>query len=745
MQAEINEEKLKKRRAARILLSEKRSKKPKTAADISAEDKYPEPNSEKDTMQIKTLSASKELQLVAIQWIKANRPAGLYRDWYPMLVNYWMSGKDPNFTGKLIPSYSTVYNWLQRHKDGPNSIQEIPAVPVAAIAAGVGGSPSLGDTVSDSGILSGVLAGALKHILKHLCEHDQYASIIRLSSISTKLWSLAKADVHYKQAANMRPGGDENVDALVRMLDFGCADGGLEMLAGASVQPPLLLTCGSSPALKLKFAALDKEMLCTIQSAASRRFLMKYCDGLHLVGTGTFGAVFILMKDSRSTGTAMKIFHRATTLEGAAKEGGKDAGALFYSRLLQKAKGASRVRSDISPFAPVAVDMGGTTGLVFFQDKDQKPYGYTALFMQEAVGTFSEEVQGLSALFRDKDGKVDASAFIILAVAMKSVLGAVKTMHATGMTHRDIKPDNIVMSSNLDQGGYVHRRTSDGKKVIAVMIDFGLAAFPGIYLVPQQHFAKFISKPLEAVAAGQEKGNKSVADSRMGTPRAKSMVLNANSTSAHKTILKANDEAMVGGQGGEPIHISESSLNRIAACVPSVGGDGIPPKERAGSYGTTVYGPPEKAPQPAAGMLHIPSGDWKPGDMWALGIIFAEILSGKPKSISLLAEHDKKIFAQTTDRVLWHTRLAKNMLPTSKEMADSGDLVPDEWQPAMDFLRGLTKYAPDERLTAGLAIQHPFIKLADRYRSDMSTTINITAKRARVLSENAAPPAAAPQ
>ncbi len=63
--------------------------------------------------------------------------------------------------------------------------------------------------------------------------------------------------------------------------------------------------------------------------------------------------------------------------------------------------------------------MGGTTGLVFFQDKDHKPYGYTALFMQEAVGTFSEEVHGLSALFRDKDGKVDASAFIILAVAMK--------------------------------------------------------------------------------------------------------------------------------------------------------------------------------------------------------------------------------------------------------------------------------------------------------------------------------------
>ena len=72
----------------------------------------------------------------------------------------------------------------------------------------------------------------------------------------------------------------------------------------------------------------------------------------------------------------------------------------------------------------------------------------------------------------------------MLAVAMKSVLGAVETMHATGMTHRDIKPDNIVMSFNLNQGGCVHRRTSDGKKVIAVMIDFGMAAFNGIYLVP---------------------------------------------------------------------------------------------------------------------------------------------------------------------------------------------------------------------------------------------------------------------
>ncbi len=129
-------------------------------------------------------------------------------------------------------------------------------------------------------------------VLKHLCENDQYTRIIRLSSISSKHLAFAKAGVRYKRATNIGPGGDKDVDALVRMLDSGREEGGLEMLAGASDQPQLLLTCGRTSALKLKFTAHDKDMLCTIQSAVSRRFLMQYCDGLHLVGTGTFGAVF---------------------------------------------------------------------------------------------------------------------------------------------------------------------------------------------------------------------------------------------------------------------------------------------------------------------------------------------------------------------------------------------------------------------------------------------------------------------
>jgi hypothetical protein len=84
--------------------------------------------------------------------------------------------------------------------------------------------------------------------------------------------------------------------------------------------------------------------------------------------------------------------------------------------------------------APVTVSMGGPSGLIFFPDVQHKPHGYTALFMQVAEGTVSEEVKGLSILFQQKEEKVDGHAFILLAVGMKSVLVAVQTMHATGMT-----------------------------------------------------------------------------------------------------------------------------------------------------------------------------------------------------------------------------------------------------------------------------------------------------------------------
>ena len=135
-------------------------------------------------------------------------------------------------------------------------------------------------------------------------------------------------------------------------------------------------------------------------------------------------------------------------------------------------------------------------------------------------------------LFQQKEGKVDGHAFILLAVVMKSVLGAVQTMHATGMTHRDIKPDNIMMTTNLDQGGFVHRLMITGKKAVAILIDFGLATFPGVYYVQTQHFPKFILKPMEESVPEERHG----LSAAMGTPRASSIAMNAQNQSGSKTI-----------------------------------------------------------------------------------------------------------------------------------------------------------------------------------------------------------------
>ena len=477
LQAENRAAKESARLASRALLSLKRARSPQAKnqiTELSAIDCAPKGK--------RARSARKTVDLgiihAAVSWINTNRSPSQYRDWYSLLVAYWMSGKESKFSGQPVPLYNTVYQWLQRFaNDKLNEPQENHGAKVTMDPNPMQRSHK---KTASSDVLSGLrcaLEAALKHVLKYLNEKNQHRTIILLSSISQNIWSLAQADVHYRQAANMRPGGDKDLDALVRMLDYsfeGVADPGPSL-------PQLELSCAETSVMRIKFGALDKEMLRTVNSVESRRFLNKHCDGLKLVGMGTFGAVFILMKGLKSTGIAMKIFHRPTSLAGAAKEGGKDAGALYYSKLLQKAKGAARVRSDIAPFAPVTVSMGGPSGLIFFPDVQHKPHGYTALFMQEAEGTFTEEVKGLSMLFQQKEGKVDGHAFILLAVVMKSVLGAVQTMHATGMTHRDIKPDNIMMTTNLDQGGFVHRLMITGKKAVAILIDFGLAAFPGVH------------------------------------------------------------------------------------------------------------------------------------------------------------------------------------------------------------------------------------------------------------------------
>jgi serine/threonine protein kinase len=93
--------------------------------------------------------------------------------------------------------------------------------------------------------------------------------------------------------------------------------------------------------------------------------------------------------------------------------------------------------------------------------------------------------------------------------------------------------------------------------------------------------------------------------------------------------------------------------------------------------------------------------------MWALGIVLANVLGGSGIRMSLLGSHDKMIFAEADDRVIWRKL---NKLPVALKEGR----VPDQWTEVMDLLRSLTRLNPHERMTAAEVLQHPFLKKADK-------------------------------
>ena len=166
------------RLASKALLALKRSRSPPPKTKASAD--CGSPIQKKLKSERKSISA--ETQLSAVLWVNTNRPASKHRDWYPLLVAYWMSGKEPTFTGQPVPLYNTVYQWLQRHasRELAGRLQKDHG---SAAADEVNPNPSQlpitgGAAASNHSGLTCVLAAALKHILRYLCDHHQYRTII---------------------------------------------------------------------------------------------------------------------------------------------------------------------------------------------------------------------------------------------------------------------------------------------------------------------------------------------------------------------------------------------------------------------------------------------------------------------------------------------------------------------------------------------------------------------------------------
>ena len=92
------------------------------------------------------------------------------------------------------------------------------------------------------------------------------------------------------------------------------------------------------------------------------------------------------------------------------------------------------------------------------------------------------------------------------------------------------------------------------------------------------------------------------------------------------------------------------------------------------------------------------SKDFLPGDMWAIGWIFLQILSGY-KVAWTVSSADKTMLANSSPQDFW----VKHLHCTGAPSTDPVVLC------AIDLVRGLLKALPAELLTCSAALAHPFL------------------------------------
>ena len=108
--------------------------------------------------------------------------------------------------------------------------------------------------------------------------------------------------------------------------------------------------------------------------------------------------------------------------------------------------------------------------------------------------------------------------------------------------------------------------------------------------------------------------------------------------------------------GTVPLAIPLGAIHMINPVAPSTqkGTTADVIRRKAPLYsGTVTYTPPESIPPRPAGAKFLTSRDYQPGDMWSLGVVLANVLGGSGIRLALISAHDKIIFAEAQDRVIW--------------------------------------------------------------------------------------------
>ena len=273
----------------------------------------------------------------------------------------------------------------------------------------------------------------------------------------------------------------------------------------------------------------------------------------------------------------------------------------------------------------------------------------SVLFMEEGARTVKADVLKLAREIHLADGSFSPPGLTEAAKFVKSVLEPLSIFHSVGIAHRDLKPANMLIDK------YNAVTLSDG----------GMAVFPTSLLRPVP--SPGASPPTPAKPARNN----------LATARAAHLL---NKAVQHSPPLNKTKP------GAIQVHPTE--LKTIFSRQFRI----------RNNAGTHVFCGPEFPFARSLGTMT--SEDFLPGDMWAVGWIFLQILSGY-KVAWLDSSEKKRMLSKSSPQDFWVSYLHCEGTPSTDPAVLS----------AIDLVRGLLKADPAERLTCSAALEHPFLRI----------------------------------
>ena len=653
-----------------------------------------------------------------VEWLRSTKDidSNLQR-YHKSLVSMWTSGEFEWTRGHSVPSHTQVYYWVRNSRRICPPIEPLPKVSAKTQTdRSQQALKKLGNVLRARqfdyrGITPSQLAfsKSFERVVLLFNLNRDFRSVLLLAQVSNHFNGRLVKMEYYAEVRRMVQGRNMDIDAQMVLNQIEYAEI-RSVSTGERTDTAVPAKSPSSIQVLVDFSALSESK----QTHAYNRFKGDYKDTiinlgdvlqtarLIFIGEGGFGSVFVIPEQR----VAIKIMKRPVSLQQAVKDVSSEAAALHIAATMNRmSSGGMSSRRQTLPFSPLpATEVCGSTSgalaLPSWSMCDTHGLYYPALVMEAAVSTINEESIALSkSFFSNPMGKVSPEGFTRLASFVRMIAEPLAAMHGLNCAHRDLKEDNILaLKVAAGVAGYIHYMTS-GKKMTGRLGDCGKALFFGV-----EYHTECDNASHKAVATARARK----------TAAAVAAPLFDQAITLGEVKTPAD---MLGKHGTVPLTISMSLVHQIIPVAPSTQRTkdaAAAVKRKAPLYsGTVTYTPPETMPKPADGAKFLTARDYQPGDMWALGIMLANVLGGSGIRLAHLGSHDKKIFAQAEDRVIW---CKLNKLPAALREQN----VPSEWTDVMDLLRSLTREEPAERMTAKEVLDHPFLKQAEKLRGHYS-------------------------